>query len=371
MSDQSPDSPQRRPPAPASDGPVYRRVLVLALVVGVSVAFLWMVRDYLMALLLAAIFSTLLHPVYRGVLAQCRGMRGLASALVLFGFVVAIGVPLVLMIGLVANEAVLLSKSAIPRLQQLIADRSLLTEHLPDWLPMSDALDPYRMQIKARLDDATRNVGGALFAGLTQATGGTIDFGVRLFVFLYAMFFFLMRGADMIHVGLRYLPLDSADREEVVTRGISAARATLKSILIIGLLQGAMVGLAFWVVGIDAPFFWGMVVLVLAAIPALGTPLVWGPAAVWLFLDGQVGAAIGLVVWGLAVIGLVDNILRPRLVGEEARLPDLIVLISILGGIGVFGVVGIIAGPVLATVFFVVLDIYRHTFADALRTSAD
>jgi predicted PurR-regulated permease PerM len=132
-----------------------------------------------------------------------------------------------------------------------------------------------------------------------------------------------------------------------------------------------MVGLAFLVVGIDAPFFWGMVVLVLAAIPALGTPLVWGPAAVWLFLDGQVGAAIGLVVWGMAVIGLVDNILRPRLVGEEARLPDLIVLISILGGIGVFGVVGIIAGPVLATVFFVVLDIYRHTFADALRTSAD
>ena len=180
------------------------------------------------------------------------------------------------------------------------------------------------------------------------------------------MFFFLMRGADMLHASLKYLPLDHEDREEVIGRGIATAWATLKSILIIGLLQGVLIGLAFWVVGISGAVFWGAVVLVLAAIPALGTPLVWGPAAIYLFVNGQTVAAIGLIVWGALVIGLIDNILRPRLVGEEAKLPDLVVLVSILGGISVFGIVGIIAGPVLATVFFVVLDIYRHTFADAL-----
>jgi predicted PurR-regulated permease PerM len=354
------------PTAGSTNGPNYRRFLVLALFAGISVAFLWMVRDYLMALLLAAIFSTLLHPVYRRVVARCGRRRGLASALVLIGFVVAIGLPLVLMIGLVANEAVMLSKTFLPWLEQRIGDRTLLTEHLPDWLPFADALDPFREQIKARLADATRNAGGALFSGLTQATGNAIDFGIGLFVFLYAMFFFLMRGADLILVGLRYLPLDREDREEVVARGINAARATMKSILIIGLLQGVLIGLAFWVVGIKGAIFWGTVVVVLAAVPALGTPLVWGPAAVYLFINGQTAEAIGLVVWGVGVIGLIDNILRPRLVGEEAKLPDLIVLISILGGISVFGIVGIIAGPVLATVFFVVLDIYRHTFADAL-----
>ena len=351
-----------------NDGPIYRRVLVLALFVGVSVAFLAMVRDYLMALLLAAIFSTVLHPVYRRVLARCGGLRGLASGIVLVGFIVTIGVPLVLLIGLVANEAVAFSKSALPWVKLQLSDPGILTQHLPDWLPFADALDPYRSQIRARLDDATRNVGGALFAGLTQATGSTIDFGIRLFVFLYAMFFFLMRGADLIHAGLRYLPLAREDREEVVARGVSVTRATLKSILVIGLLQGVLIGLAFWVVGIDAPIFWGTVVVVLAAIPALGTPLVWGPAAIWLLADGQTAAAIGLAVWGAVVIGLVDNVLRPRIVGEEAKLPDLIVLVSILGGIGIFGMVGILVGPVLATVFFVVLDIYRHTFSDALRS---
>jgi predicted PurR-regulated permease PerM len=354
-----------------SDGPNYRRFLVLALVVGVSAAFLFMVRDYLIVLMIAAIFSTLLHPLYRRVLPLCGGRRGLASAIVLFGFVVAVGLPLVVMIGLVANEAVLLSKLAGPWVEKLISDREMLTQHLPDWLPFSDALEPYRAQIKERLADATGNVGGALFAGLTRATGTTIEFGIRLFVFLYAMFFFLMRGADMIHAGLRYLPLDREDREEIVTRGIDTARATLKSILIIGLLQGVLIGLAFWVVGIDAAIFWGAVVVVLAAIPALGTPLVWGPAAIWLAVNGHTVEAIGMTVWGVAVVGLVDNILRPRLVGEEAKLPDLVVLISILGGIGLFGIVGIIAGPVLATLFFVVLDIYRHTFADALRSGND
>ena len=361
----------KQSPAQPDDGGRYRRLLVLALVAGVSAAFLLMIRDYLMALLLAAIFSTLLHPVYRSVLARCAGRRSLASAIVLFGFVIAIGVPLVLMIGLVANEAVMLSKTVVPWVKQLIADREILAQHLPSWLPFGDALDPYRQQVMARLDDATRNVGGALFTGLTQATGSTIEFAIRLFVFLYAMFFFLMRGADMIHVGLRYLPLDRRDREEVVTRGINAARATLKSILIIGLLQGVMIGVAFWIVGIDGAFFWGTVVVVLAAIPALGTPLVWAPAAVWLLSNGQTVDAIGLVVWGAGVIGLADNILRPRLVGEEARLPDLVVLVSILGGIGVFGIVGIIAGPVLATLFFVVLDTYRHTFADVLRAGGE
>ena len=102
------------------------------------------------------------------------------------------------------------------------------------------------------MSDATRNVGGALFAGLTRVTGSTLQFGISLFVFLYAMFFFLMRGADLFHAALRYLPLDSDDRDEVVEKGIVVTKATLKSILIIGLLQGILVGLAFWVVWSEA-----------------------------------------------------------------------------------------------------------------------
>ena len=134
----------------------------------------------------------------------------------------------------------------------------------------------------------------------------------------------------------------------------------------IGVIQGVLTGLALWVVGISGAAFWGTVVVVLAAVPALGAPLVWIPAAVWLVVQGDTVSAVGLVAWGIVVIGLVGNILRPRIVGEETRLPDLVVMVSSLGGIAAFGALGIIVGPIIAAVFFVVLDIYRHTFASAL-----
>lgn len=350
----------------SKNGPGFRRLLVLALFVGVSVAFFVIVQDYLLAVFVAAIFSTILHPVYRYALPRCGGRPWLASGIVLFGFVVAVGVPLLLMLGMVANEAVELSKVIVPWIQQRLQEPPNQTGLHPDWLPFADALNPYREQIRSSLENATSNVGEELFAGLSRATGSTVEFGIDTFVFLYSMFFFLMRGAALFDAVLRYLPLDREDRHEVIERGISVTRATLKSILIIGLLQGVLVGLAFWVVGIKGAVFWGAVVLVMSAIPVLGSPVVWGPAAAWLFFNGQVAEGVGLAIWGAAVVSLVDNILRPRIVGEESRLPDLMILISVLGGIGTLGVIGILVGPVVAAVFVVVLDIYRHTFADVL-----
>lgn len=347
----------------------FRRMLVLLMVVAVSAAFLAVVRNFILAVFLAAVISTMLHPLYRRVLTICGSRRGLASGLVLAGFILAVGIPLLLFMGLVASEAVAVTKTAGPWIQEHLQDPVNL--YLPDWFPFASTLEPYRVHILDRLGEASSSAGDFLFSSFAVATRGTIDFFINLFVFLYAMFFFLMRGEELFHSALLYLPLGSSDRKEVVDKGLAVTRATLKSILIIGLLQGVLVGLAFWVVGIEGAAFWATVILVLSAIPALGTPIIWGPAAVWLMLDGQIAEGIGLAVWGTFVVGLVDNILRPRIVGEETRLPDLVILVSILGGIGAFGAVGIIVGPILAAVFFVILDVYRATFADILPGGAD
>lgn len=349
----------------------FRRTLVLLMVVAVSAAFLAVVRNFILAIFLAAVISTMLHPLYRRLMTVCGRRRGLASGLVLAGFILAVGIPLLLFMGLVASEAVAVTRAAGPWIQQNLQDPVYLSGHLPDWFPFSSTLEPYRVQILERLSEASSSAGDFLFSSFAVATRGTIDFFINLFVFLYAMFFFLMRGEDLFHSALLYMPLGSSDRNQVVDKGLAVTRATLKSILIIGLLQGVLVGLAFWVVGIEGAAFWATVILVLSAIPALGTPIIWGPAAVWLMLDGQMAEGIGLAVWGTFVVGLVDNILRPRIVGEETRLPDLVILVSILGGIGAFGAVGIIVGPILAAVFFVILDVYRATFSDILPGGAD
>lgn len=351
---------------PTTETAPYRRSLVLGLFLAVGAAFVWVIRDYLLALFLAAIFSTLLHPVYRWTLVRCGRRRGIASGLVLFGFVVVVGLPLVFFVGLIANEAVQLARVIVPWIRDHLTDPSGFTGGLPGWLPFGQAIEPYRELLLERLEAATGNIGSSLMSGITTATGSMMAFGIALFVFLYAMFFFLMRGADLFHAGLRYLPLDGEHRDQVVEKGIAVTRATLKSILVIGVIQGVLTGLALWAVGISGAAFWGTVVVVLAAVPVLGAPLVWIPAAIWLLVQGDTVAAVGLVAWGIVVVGLVDNILRPRIVGEETRLPDLVVLVSSLGGIAVFGALGIIVGPIIAAVFFVVLDIYRYTFASAL-----
>ena len=344
----------------------YRRTLVLLLVAAVSAAFITVVRDFILAVFLAAVISTMLHPLYRRVLGRCGGHPSVASGIVLVGFILAVGLPLLLFFGLVASEAVTLSKSILPWIEAQLENAEALSGHLPGWFPFSSTLDPYRTQILSKIGEASGGAGSFLFDSFSRATKGTIDFFINLFVFLYAMFFFLMRGETLFHAALRYLPLGTTDRNQVVDKGLAVTRATLKSILIIGLLQAVLVGGAFWVVGIEGAAFWATIVLVLSAIPALGPPIVWGPAALYLVLDNQVAEGIGLAIWGTVVVGVVDNILRPRIVGEETRLPDLVILVSILGGIGAFGAVGIIVGPILAAVFFVILDVYRATFSDIL-----
>ena len=124
--------------------------------------------------------------------------------------------------------------------------------------------------------------------------------------------------------------------------------------------------MGLWVSGINSPVFWGAIVFVLSAIPGVGAPIVWVPAAGYLIATGSVGWGVALAVWGALIVGLADNILRPMLVGRDAKLPDLVILISILGGITSFGAVGIIIGPIIAAILDTVLNIYKRAFAESL-----
>lgn len=347
----------------------YRSAFILILTLVVCLAFATLIRNFLIAVLMAVVFSALLHPVYRRVRAVTRARPAVTSGLVMLLVLVAVGIPLVALAGLVAAEALNMSKAISPWLQSQIRGDGALAFQFPAWLPFGAELEPYKAQIIAKLGEAAGGAGQFIFESIREVTRGTFGVVLNLFVFLYAMFFFLMRGPELLDSALRYLPLDEADRDMLIERGLTVTKATLKSILIIGVLQGGLVALAFWVLGIDGAAFWGAMVLILSAIPGLGAAIVWVPAAVYLFMVDQIWAGVALVLWGALVVGLVDNILRPRLVGEEAQIPDLLILLSILGGIAVFGVVGIVIGPIMAAVFLTVLGIYRTAFSGLLPGS--
>jgi predicted PurR-regulated permease PerM len=189
---------------------------------------------------------------------------------------------------------------------------------------------------------------------------------LNLFVMVYAMFFFLKDGEKILEKILYYLPLSHEDEELMLQRFSSITRATVKGTLVIGIIQGALAGFAFWLAGIDGAAFWGTIMAILSIVPGIGAALIWVPAVIYLFITGQLLAGLLLFAWCAAVVGTIDNILRPILVGKDAKMPDLLILVGTLGGLFLFGPIGFIVGPIVCGLFLTVWEIYGATFKDVL-----
>ena len=349
-----------------ADREKFRRLTLLLMVAVISIVFLFMIRGYLKALFLAAVFSAMATPLYRWLSNKLRGRRALASATTLLILLLLVILPLSGFIGVVAAQALELSETVMPWVQQRIEDPSSLYLSLPSWIPFQDRIQPYTQQIAGKLGEAAGTIGKFLFDSVSAGTRGTVSFILNLFIMLYAMFFFLMQGSAMSSSFLAYSPLSDQDKKRLVDKGISVARATIKGTLVIGIVQGALGGIAFAVAGITGAAFWATVMAVLSIIPAVGTALIWIPAVAYLLMTGQVAAGIGLLIWCGAVVGSVDNLLRPMLVGNDTEMPDLLILLSTLGGLSMFGAVGLIIGPVIAGLCMTVWEIYGSTFQDLL-----
>jgi len=176
----------------------------------------------------------------------------------------------------------------------------------------------------------------------------------------------LKDGKAVLDKMLYYVPLPPEDETRMLERFMSVSRATIKGTLIIGCIQGALGGAAFAVAGISGAAVWGTMMAVLSTIPGLGHALVWVPVAVYLAATSQWSAAIGLFAWCAGVVGSVDNFLRPWLVGKDTELPDIVILVSTLGGLVLFGPLGFIVGPIVAALFVTVWELYGSAFEDLL-----
>jgi predicted PurR-regulated permease PerM len=343
----------------------FGRAFLLLLVVAISAAFLAMIRQFLLTILLAGIFTGLAHPLYRRIVSLTRGRKRLASLITLFVLFVVVGGPLLTVAGVVTKEAVRVSEAVRPWIEQQIDEPSRVLTLL-DRVPGAEHLRPYRSEILTKAGELVGSAGAFLVDGVSAATKGTVSFFVHLFLLLYSMFFLLVDGRALLDKMMHYLPLHSRDERQMIAKFVSVTRATLKGTLLIGIAQGTLGGLALWAAGIQAPFFWGTAMIVLSIIPGVGTAIVWGPAAIFLFTSGHTVAAGLLAAFCAGVVGSIDNVLRPRLVGRDTEMHELLVLFSTLGGLLMFGVLGFIVGPILAALFVAIWEIYAITFRDLL-----
>jgi predicted PurR-regulated permease PerM len=356
-------------PTATSGGGQLQRWFLLALALLITVGFFQVIRSFIVSVFMAAILAGMTYPLYLWLVKKTRGRELAAAVLTILAILILIIGPAIFFVGMLASEALDVSQSVGPWIQSQTENPETLELRFGSWardLPLVGDFIPAPEVILGKLGEIAGRIGGFLATGLAAATRGTVNFIFQLCIMLYASYFFLRSGKETLARIMYMVPLESEQENRLVSRFVSVTRATLKGTLVIGVIQGTLAGLAFAVVGIDGAIFWGTIMAVLSIIPAVGAAIVWIPAVIYLFATSQVFAAIGLLVWCGIVVGSSDNILRPILVGKDTKMPDLLVLLSTLGGIGVYGALGIIIGPIIAALFLTVWELYGEAFKDVL-----
>ena len=343
----------------------FSRVAILVLLFVLAAGFLYIIRDFLIALLMAAIFSSLAHPIFSWLLKRLGNRRALAAGITLFILILAVVLPLLGLLGLVAEQAIEVSSDIVPWVKAQVKAQQNGQLRLPEWIPFANSFST--SDVTARVGQMIETMGSHVVENITAASKGTADFFLKLFVMLYAMYACFINGDALRDRVNAVVPLADDAKQRLVEKGRSVARATLKGTIAIGLIQGTLGGIALEVAGISGAALWGLVMAVASVIPAVGTALVWIPVVIYLFATGQTEWAIGLAIFFALVVGSVDNLLRPKLVGGDAQMPDLLILITTLGGLTVFGVSGLLIGPMMAGVFITMLDVYQVTFREEIN----
>jgi predicted PurR-regulated permease PerM len=321
-----------------------------------ALALGWILLPFYGAILWAIIIAVLFVPIYRSLLSRLRQRRNLAAGLVML-LVLVVGVlPFALVTASLAREA-----SVVYQLVESGEwNPALYLRGLFDALPAWIAALLKRAGV-VDFDQLQRQLTTALAQGsqfiATQAFGIGIDtfgFVASLGVTLYLAFFLVRDGDELARSAEMALPVPPQFKPELVARFMAVVRATVKGSLLIACIQGLLGGIAFWLMGIKGALLWAVVMAFLSLLPMIGAGLVWLPAAAYLFITGSVWQALALVAYGVFVIGLADNLLRPMLVGKDAGMPDYVVMITTLGGMAVFGINGFIIGPTIAAMFIAV-----------------
>ena len=351
--------------APPDDATSERRALA-AMALAVGAALVWILLPFYGTILWASIIAMLFEPGYRRLLPRLRGRRTAAALLILGAVLVIVVLPFALLSASLAREAV----GIYERLQSGALNPALylrgVFDAFPAWIGallrrfgLIDFDDLQRRGIAALSQGSSFLAGQALNLGQN-----TFDFAASLCITMYLAFFLIRDGDSVVRTLRRAVPLAPAQQQELLDKFSTVIRATVRGNLLVAAIQGALGGLAFWFLDIGGALLWAVLMAFLSLLPAIGAALVWLPVAIYLLVSGQFGSGLALAAWGLLVIGLIDNLLRPVLVGKDTRLPDYVVMMTTLGGMAVLGINGFVVGPVVAAMFFAVWHLYAQTRAD-------
>jgi len=323
---------------------------------------------FLKALTWAAILAVLFYPAYDWLLRMFKGKATLASLTIIVVIALVIVLPGIQIVGFLAEEIVELVKSV----GALVNGEGVQTWQQHPWIQWLlrwwSMLGVELAKFKFEIDLGKLVVQGAQVSSgyvLAQAKGAAQNlflFVANVLLVLLTLFFFLRDGAAFCYRLRRLLPMDPEHQERLFTNIVNAVTAVVHGCLVVAMIQGFLAGLAYWVLGVPYALVWGVVTAFFALLPVGGSTIVTIPVTIYLFLQGNVVRGVLMVIWALGVVGAVDNVLKPMFIGTRLKLPMLFLFFGILGGLAVFGALGLILGPVLLALLAALLDLYREEY---------
>jgi predicted PurR-regulated permease PerM len=332
------------------------RWLAMLTLTGIGLYLCWiMLKPFVGVLEWAVVLVIVYHPIHKQLVKRTRrpSLSALLSCLLV---IVVVVVPLLILTMAIARELSQVIPNLPANFSQLMSPQSLLGK-ITSWLNMRFGIDPVSAQ-KVLLDQL-RVPGEILLESSWSLVSNIAGLIVKSFFVLFTMYY-LFKDSDRILMGLReVLPVSSEQCQKMIERIGEVVSASVYGVVTIACLQGLLGGLAFWVLGIPSPLLWAVLMTFVCMIPIAGSFLVWLPLSLYLMASGHWTSGVVLVIWGTLAISLVDNFLRPKLIRNQTKLHELFVFFSVLGGIGVFGLLGIVLGPVVLATTLGLIQTFR------------
>jgi len=336
-----------------------RKNIFLAILVIGTITFLWLLKPFAYPIFWAAVIAGLFGPLYKRVNRKLRHPN-LSTAIMLIVAIFVIILPLAMIASVLLAQAIDMY-SALKNTEDIQHKArgiiNLLKEN-----PYFQKLDLDEKALTEKFYDISGSISKYIVGYLTDLTQNTLLLIINFIVMLYCLFFFIRDGDRLLRGSLYILELKDEIGNRIYQRFTSTARATLKGTLIIGLIQGTMGGILFWAVGIHSASVWGVIMILAAMIPGIGCAIIWAPAALILLATSHVWEGLVVLAVGSLVISSIDNILRPWLVGKDTQMHPLLIFLSTIGGIAVFGVSGFVIGPIITALLSTLWEIYEKHY---------
>ncbi|HLA11373.1 MAG TPA: AI-2E family transporter [Pyrinomonadaceae bacterium] len=339
----------------------------LLIVTAITVYLCWlMLKPFVGVISWAAVLVIVFYPVHKRIERRTR-RPAIAAMLSCVLVILVILVPVTLITIAVINELSGAAQNLQSAVNYLTNPDSSLAGPVLGWL--GRYVDISRYTTDEYLLGQLRNVSGSLAGRTLGLIGGVISIIVQMFFVVFTMYYFFKDGDRIVSTVQDLLPLSRNQAEEVIGRTREVIDASVYGVISIAIIQGTLGGIAFWALGLPSAIIWGVAMTFLSMIPMLGAFIVWVPAAIYLALAGHWVKAVFLVAWGGIVIGMIDNFLRPKLVGSRTRLHELLIFFAVLGGLSVFGVLGVILGPVVLAIALALKNVFQAAEESSISAS--